>query len=378
MAQSPLGGFADLGYYQRALERQTIKNENTSPLDSAIQGFNQGQAIQNLPDTLAQNQLADQVKQALLQAQLRDSTQGKIIEVNGSLVRVDPNTGQTTTLFTSPSRVPSQFVGTSMGADGTPQAILFNPQNGTINATPLPTGVSSISPKVTQPAKAGKSTYSAGEMAKLHDRAIEQDLNPGDYTDAVELRKTVHSLEKAQGILPANKLPFLKAQQREFDQDPAVKNYGKVQEQIRTIDAALKTGDLGLIDQAVTDSFISDISGKSPTAQQYQTSQKYGPAIARIENFLSQLTTGGASTMTPERRQDFIDAVKFTGDALKKDANVIGEEYKSSLKSQGIPLKHFHSHGIFGPEEANNIATPGINPNAPSPVKIGRFTLIPQ
>lgn len=67
MATSPLGGFADLSRYQLAAAQPT-----QNPLDALIQGYNQGQQLQQLPQIQAEQVLARQLQNALMAQRLKD------------------------------------------------------------------------------------------------------------------------------------------------------------------------------------------------------------------------------------------------------------------------------------------------------------------
>lgn len=73
-----LGSFADLSRYQAAAARPLV-----SPLDSAIQGFTQGQAIRNLPQTLQDQALNQQLARAVALQKLQQLGQPEIINAGG-------------------------------------------------------------------------------------------------------------------------------------------------------------------------------------------------------------------------------------------------------------------------------------------------------
>lgn len=173
MANGAIGGFADLSRYIEAANQP-----QPDFLSSLMQGFQTGQSLVNLPQTIAAQQEAEALKQiqgqlavqkaqlqleelanpeAALQRRIREAValeQIKPIEVGGSLVRRNPTTGKYESVFTGQGRVtPSQFAGLTTTPEGATQGVIFRPETGTFEAKPLPAGVTDIRPKVTQPVK---------------------------------------------------------------------------------------------------------------------------------------------------------------------------------------------------------------------------------
>lgn len=132
MATSPLGGFASLVPAQAELSRRQAAS--TDPLTSLIQGFQTGQAIQRLPQTMAEDALSKQLALAIQQANLAKLQRPQIFEVGGSLVTEDPNspTG-VRTLFSGPSRTAADrasFVGFQTQPDGSQVPVEYSATEG--------------------------------------------------------------------------------------------------------------------------------------------------------------------------------------------------------------------------------------------------------
>lgn len=165
MATLPYGNYADLRRYQAAAA-QPLAN----PLDSLIQGVQQGAALSQLPQTIQDNALNAQIQQALALQKLQQLQTGAVENVGGSLVRYNPQTGKAEVLFTPASTArasPFQSVGlTQPNAEGAVSGVNFNPVTGEYTLTPLPTGVTDIRPKVTTPPKAA-STRGLTEGQKI-------------------------------------------------------------------------------------------------------------------------------------------------------------------------------------------------------------------
>lgn len=128
MANGALGGFADLSRYQRAVAQPFV-----SPLDSAIQGFTQGQAIVNLPQTIQENALNAQLQQAIAMQKIQQLQTGSIENVGGRLVRVNPNTGKVEVILEASNPTNFQLV----GFDPTGRGVSYDTRN---NAFTNPSG----------------------------------------------------------------------------------------------------------------------------------------------------------------------------------------------------------------------------------------------
>lgn len=110
------------------------------PLSALIQGF-------QLPQQLASQALNEQLSRAIQQAKLQELSQGKIMEVGGRLVKVNPQTGEVEVVLQSTPNANQQFVGFANG-----KPIVFDPRNASFSTGSLPAGVDftgGIAPKVT-------------------------------------------------------------------------------------------------------------------------------------------------------------------------------------------------------------------------------------
>lgn len=142
---SPYGGFADLSRYIAAANQP-----NVNPLDSLIQGVQQGSALAKLPETIQQNALNDKISQALQVAKLQQLQQGQVENVGGRLIRYNPQTRQVEVLLDAVQAPETQqFVGIVNG-----KPLMVGSKSGQFSFGNLPQGADisgGIAPKITQP-----------------------------------------------------------------------------------------------------------------------------------------------------------------------------------------------------------------------------------
>lgn len=130
MATSPLGGFANLARYQQAVANAP----RVDPLTSALQGFQTGQVLQNLPEIIAQQQ-QDQALQRLqneLQVQLLQQRVADARNPTGALIRqvqeqlalrsTDPTTG----IVAAPVGLQGETIGVPAAITPEQQAVLVS------------------------------------------------------------------------------------------------------------------------------------------------------------------------------------------------------------------------------------------------------------
>lgn len=140
-----LGSFANLAPY-----RSAVSGPTQNPLDALIQGFQQGVAIEQIPQTLQQDALNRELQQAIAQSKLNQLQTGEIQKVGDNLIRINPQTGQAEIIFRSESPVSSQFV----GFDKSGNPIAFNPRDRSLSVLPAPQGADitgSLQPKTLLP-----------------------------------------------------------------------------------------------------------------------------------------------------------------------------------------------------------------------------------
>lgn len=149
MANGFSRNFANLAPAQLELaqRREAALRQGGDPLSSALQGLTQGVALQRLPQTIQQDSLNKQLELAIQQAKLNELSQGKVIEVGGRLVRVNPGTGNVDVLLDAIQNSNKQFVGLSGG-----MPIWADPRTASLTVGNIPAGIDltgGLAPRVT-------------------------------------------------------------------------------------------------------------------------------------------------------------------------------------------------------------------------------------
>lgn len=420
-----LGQFADLSAYRpRATQ---------NPLDALIQGFQTGQALEQLPAQLEQQELAKQLAAQLQQVNLQraqlelGNLQNPSLAIQkqfeqelalGSLrpelgIRVagrgeppkgeiepiiNPITGQETgfvrdiekaaagraALQRAARAAPFQSVGLTTNPQGITQGIVFNPERGDFETRDLPAGVSDIRPKVTRPTSSGTRPLTETARSALLTRAgkfgvISSDEDLKKYqTESGSL--DISKLSIAAGRAEREALDSEK--EAKLNQVPAearnkVAAYQAVQkdlERLRSkLDEELASGD---IPSGIQD-LISGSLAESP-------GNFFSRAFQRFVLQPAQSKTAGEN----ERLRGAVSASigrAIAGAALTgtEKQNLIpfspqaGDSFERLLeKSAG--LEQFLANQIEGLSTpistggvVSPVATPGFSPTAPSPVRSG-------
>lgn len=177
--------FPNLAPYQQVAAQQMLEQGRRVPLQEMIASYNQGLALQQAPRLAAQKQAADALALQIQQANLQRLQRPQVFNTGQGLAVEDPNTGGFSIVpGTSPvgRSSPFQMVGIAPGAEGQPPqgTIVFNPATGNSELRPLPTGVTQIDPKVTQPPKGTRGGLTANAVQTYLGKAAFEKVDLSD------------------------------------------------------------------------------------------------------------------------------------------------------------------------------------------------------
>lgn len=417
MATSPFGGFANLDPAQAELAQR--RAATASPLDALIQGFQGGQQIQQLPQQLAQQQLAQQLQNALVQQKLQDLQNPQAAMERNLLQKF--NEQLIASSFDPTSGIRRAGVGAPPAGEIEP---VINPING--QETPFVRDLA-------QRREALARTLPAARPFEFGNQLVEKDPTTGQYRSVftappVPLKPSggktefVRSLSdpkdirlaeifpgqaapegyellrtEDKGMKPSEKITAQREIRNVYDELPAkIDFFGKGQipgsDQLKTrLDAVLKPvqGDFSKLNPQAANTFIFALNKlRDPTsatllAEASQIAVRAG-ILDRFNAYIENIKSG--NQVSPQVAKDIYDVISQVHSVhrenlinslipLKEDADSLG----SKLTSIGVPKAFVDeidariSQGAT-PSQASipvtsPVATPGINPAAPSPIR---------
>lgn len=297
-------------------------------LNGLIQGLQAGQALAALPQQQAQAAAAQELNQLLTAAKIQELQQGKLMEVGGSIVRVNPQTGQPEVVFGGPrAATPVNFQPIGMTKEG--QFVSFDPRNNALIPTQNPQGITlegGLLPK-TQPSETQTliGTQNGG-FAQFGNRGsgvttanVGTGINPNaPVLPTVQQRKNVLAINEKTGkvtniaLSPDEALPDgfkqatkgtsdfknIQSLRKEVSSNPVVKQFTDVQKSKQRIDLAMEeaknSNNFVVVDQALISSFNRLLEPDSVTmVSEYARTSSDAPLINQIRNSITAITKGG-------------------------------------------------------------------------------------
>lgn len=363
--------FADISKYGNP------NSNRLSPLDAALQGFNQGVQLEQLPQTLQNQALETQLKNALAQAKIQELSGGKIFEVGNNLVRQNPQTGAYESIFTAPSNTTTtpesqQFVGFDQ-ASGKP--IVFGPKSGLFRSGELPPGVTAptgLIPKTQTPEtqqlagfdSLGNAIQFGNKGSGISNAPIQQGTNitgPLQPKTQPNMRKGVllqdnkgnvkydvlsegESLPEGSKLFTEPKAADESGLRKEFISNPVVKDFTEIAPQYQRIQSALEEAktskNFTAVDQTLVNTFnrILDPQSVVREAEYARTAAdqsilqylkgKYDPSTGR-------LVLGGAG-LTPETRDAMQRMAKRFFDTSQNNYTQTAAFYSNIAQNRGF------------------------------------------
>lgn len=379
-----LGGFQDLS----ALEAASLQPApSVNPLEALIGGFQQGAAIRNLPQTMANKALEQQLATAVARAKLAQLQQGAVEQVGSSLIRFNPATQKVDVLYTDP-RVSAANRLQSMGltqpnAQGVVSGVNFDPVKGEYSLSPLPTGVTSILPK-TQSASGAKGGITESRLLTDTQRAARFGVDPIEIQEkiktpegrldlAIEVGRREKSALKETNQAKLESLPAAvkeKAKEYQVAQESLLKFRGYLDD-LQTEGKVPEDWDLALSASLNSDpnSFFSGLWNQG--VQKLQS-----PEAAQVNRLRAELSSTikfaqGGKSLTGTEKAEFAPFVPGTADSFQTLLD----------KAQGLEgFLNRKISGLTGPipgaSPAQMAPTPAVSPAAVAPRSAPRIIKI--
>lgn len=389
--------YLNLAPYEAALAQR--RSNQVNALDALLGGVQQGVQIQRLPQTIQENQIAQQLNQAIQAQKLRELQTGKIIEVGNTLVRQNPD-GSYESVFTAPvtstgSPESQQFI----GFDANQQPIVFGPKSGTFRTGTLPAGVSmptgGLLPKTVAPETQTFTGFNAdGTAIQFGNRGsgitaapVQGNLNVTGplqpKTEPVKSKSILAVNEKTgrvtnvvlnpgealpegfkQQIKDADDFKNIQSFRKEVADNPVIKQFASVQQYKQRIDDAIEeaktTNNFVGVDQTLISAFNRLNEPDSVTmVSEYARTSADAPIINRIKANIARITEGGR--LSQEER-----------DALARLSNRI---YQTSLSNYSKTTDWIENIAEKNSWDPNDIIQP-LQFNIPPPAPTGNASSI--